>query len=109
MNIRKPIARLSAKETTLGVQSRSSKASVGKSKVKININPIKVHVSYKSARLYSVGSRHYFEYNGKSFGLTKPILDYVLKEIEYLQLDPIESSWFLITESKKGSFKNLSK
>ena len=103
MKINQPIARLSSKETTLGVERKP------KTKKAVKINPIKLHTSYKSARLYSIGSRHYFEYNGNTFSLTKALLNKVLSEIKYNDYNFIESAHYLISLCRHEVFKKISK
>jgi hypothetical protein len=68
------------------------------------IDNIKFHVRYKSAQLFTVGSRTYFEYNGKSYQVKKTDVKKLLNEIEKNDFNFLTAANYLIKESKKGRF-----
>ena len=74
------------------------------------LETIKRIVSWKSAELYTVGSRSYFTYNGLIYSVSKAQLKALLKEMDKENIvNPLESANYLIKQAKTGRFSKLHK
>lgn len=74
------------------------------------LETIKRIVSWKSAELYTVGSRSYFAYNGLIYSVSKKQVKELIKEMDKENIiNPLQSANYLIKQAKNGRFSKLHK